>query len=230
MIYNLNGALGGTHILNGNLQPLFNHQTVFEISNGGQIKNVKNSITGINDIVPIAKRGCIGGLDTEPGYIQVINYYHDPVLPLCMNTAEVSDWEFDVEIVGGYQPEPGYIKVYQVKDDDPCECSCTPTGRIQFTWTEDANNDPLCCMPKLWHAGFSIANDFCLDSNQYPELRDATGAVIPPESFTWDHGSNTGKIPGKDVDLCIKTIWSGCPLAEQEFSIISVRDLNHQFP
>jgi hypothetical protein len=230
--------LGGAKILDGNIHPLFDHQTVLENGREGNIQtanndfqtkiNVRKTISGIDAIVPIAQCGSITGLDTLPGEIKITGYSPIPtVLPLCVSSETVLDWSISVEVMGGYTPEDGQIKVNQGKG-----VPCTPEGYIDYHWT-CSNPEASCCVAKLWTASFSVVNDFCLDSNQYPIILDETGADISDE-FCWKYPKDANhepltEIPGKEVDLQTCFTWSGCPLDEQEFALISVRN-NHQFP
>ncbi len=148
VISNLSGTLGGTKILDGNIQPLFDHQTVLEDSNWGNIQtkyndyqnnpplNGKNSISGIDDIVPIEEEGCwiecdmdtytgsIGGWmgygydlvlpeimlnwqGDEVPYLIPVKVTDDVVIDLVIDDADGDqNWYVTIDVKGGYVPTP----------------------------------------------------------------------------------------------------------------------------
>jgi len=134
-------------------------------------------------------------VDTEQGYIEVLDYYFPAVLPLCLTQAEVDTWYVDLLVVGGYELVCGYIDVYQ---------KGVQVGTIQLDWYTE--HGEMCCMD-YWYITF-LTNDICLDSNQYPEI------IAPFEFF-----APFDEIPGKEVTLDLYTCWTGCSEPDQHFTI-----------
>ena len=170
------------------------------------------SESGIDDFVPVLQSALEDGIDTEQGWIEVIDWYHDDPLPLCITDEVVSDWKLIVSVYGGYEPQDGAIIVHQ---KGPI---CDIEGVIDIDWTKGLS---AYCGPTVWRASFDVIDDcICLDSNQYPN-------VIAPECLCgpWVIDTDPGTtIPDKDVEFLWCTLWSGCLLPEQSFVVISVQN------
>ncbi len=156
------------------------------------------------DFVLESESGCWGPLCTEVGSIEFFDDNLPDVLPLCIDNEYLSEWYVDVLVYGGYTPWEmgGYIDVWQKGDFQ---------GRICITWTYLMKGE--CCAYDYWRATFSVREDICLESNQYPD-------VAP-----WDisYPADQLTIPGKCVYFDIMTYWTGCVPGEepsQDFTII----------
>ena len=173
------------------------------------------------DFVMESESGCWGPIDTEKGYIDFYGEYLPDLMPLCVNNVTLSGWYVDVVVLGGYKPweTGGYIRVCQKFDF---------MGTINILWTpiEVAGGD--CCVD-YYRATFYVEDNFCLESNRYPDV-----------TLPWRiDQADPDTIPDKEVCLKIKTFWTGCRPHEQpsqDFTIIhshsslSSRNLNSQTP
>ncbi|MFX0009768.1 MAG: hypothetical protein ACFE9R_05590 [Candidatus Hermodarchaeota archaeon] len=149
----------------------------------------------------VAQRGWVDCLDTEQGYIKVIDYNFDYPLPLHLSEEELADWYVILEVRGGYDPLDGYIDVYQGKEGFK--------GRLLMDW------DYLGFRPswyEYWNVTFKPEGDIFLDSNQFP--------VVDHDLFFIN---KEGEIPGKDVGFDVWTLWTGCGEDNQNFEIILVQ-------
>ncbi len=139
---------------------------------------------------------------TERGYIDW--YWNIPqVLPLCISNDTLLGWSLTVFVYGGYEPIDGDILLTQKGIDK---------GIIYMDWKWDAKGP--CCAYDYWIATFYVKEDFCLDSDQYP---DEVGSGYIPEKYVW-------------FNWC--TDWTGCPEPNQRFTIIhshSYRALSKSF-
>ncbi|NHI90045.1 MAG: hypothetical protein EAX87_11030 [Candidatus Thorarchaeota archaeon] len=154
------------------------------------------------DFVMESESSCWGPLYTEQGTIDFYDEYLPEYLPLCVNTAALSDYYVDVVVHGGYTPAEfaSYINVWQKTDFK---------GRIDIQWTK-MELDGDCCAT-FFRATFYVVEDFCLDSSQYPSVNDPWEIDMTPGDM----------IPDKEVYLKIHTEWSGCvPGGDQDFTII----------
>ncbi|MFX1249444.1 MAG: hypothetical protein ACFFBQ_18785 [Promethearchaeota archaeon] len=210
----MSGMLGGTKILDGNIHPLFDHQTVLEDSDGGKIQSVKNSITGIDDIVAVAETGH----GEDKGIVEKgsITFSFDiPEMKICYAPNEYIATVTAVAI-GGYHPsllETQTVTLDQDKEGIVHEAYIEwGLGQYEPCWT--------------WtYVGEIKAKDFIsLDSTQYPD-------VYGPTCWTnWATDPVTGYICGKKVDFDIETDWCGCDdYNTQGFTILPLRD-SYQFP
>lgn len=210
--------LGGIDkISKGGLNPylLFDHQTLqqddwdnstqstVDFRRGYLLASQDSQINmGIDEIVPVAYRGFEEHrFDTEKGAIEVDQYHFDEYLPLKVTDEAVEDWWVTVKVKGGYEPEHGWVILDQVKTDK--------SGKLKVTWTFVESLD---CCTDVWNATFTVKDEFCIDSNQYPDGAD--WRKYNPDGDT---------IPGKDLfTLNWETIWKGCPLPNQFFKLILV--------
>jgi hypothetical protein len=164
----------------------------------------EETILGLGD-VSVADSGFFGPFDTEPGAIEVVhaNLPEGP-LPLCITQEYVDPFYMVVASKGGYEPVGGLIMVFQDKN-------CFQ-GAIGIVWEEvdcHVEDGPYadCCWT-FWKATLVVCEPICLESNVAPE-------VCPPWCVYPDDIDLM-----KDVWLCIKTMWTGCPLPDQHFLII----------
>ncbi|NHJ19738.1 MAG: hypothetical protein EAX91_02255 [Candidatus Lokiarchaeota archaeon] len=166
-----------------------------------------NKGTGSKEIELIAYRGLVDGLDTEQGYIKVLDYNFDYPLPLHLSQEEVSDWFVTLEVRGGYEPLEGYIDICQKGEDK---------GRLWMDWTY------LGLRPswyEYWNVTFKPEGNIYLDSNQFPAV-----------DHDWFWIDKDGEIPGKDVKFDVYTLWTGCGQEDQNFEIILVQTFCFQSP
>jgi len=154
---------------------------------------------GIQDCVLMSERGA-WCMDTEVGVIDIISYYYDDPLPLCINNAELADWYVNISVLGGYEPTWGYIDLYQ---------KGVHVGTINVTWTYAGHVD---CYRDYWMASFYTSGNIELDSNQYPDVHCPWWLDAPYPN---------GTIPGKEVCLDIWSFWRGCFQQDQHFTILS---------
>jgi hypothetical protein len=159
-------------------------------------------------IGPVAQKGRVDCLDTEQGYIKVIDKYFDYPLPLHLSEEEINDWYVELEVRGGHDPLDGYIDIYQGKEGYK--------GRLWMEWNY------LGLRPswfEFWNVTFKPEGDIFLDSNVYPEFDN-----------DWFSIDKEGEIPGKDVSFDVWTLWTGCGEDDQHFEIILVQSLCFQNP
>jgi len=216
-------AVGGFAIAANNLgdqnqSSLDNRQTTvldnFDLVENAQLQSLREL-----SFVMESESGCWGPLSTEQGYIDFYADYLPTELPLCIDNMTLSGWYVDVMVLGGYKPwtTGGYINVIQKYDY---------MGTINILWTPIQVAGGPCCVD-YYRATFYVEADFCLESNQYPDV-----------NLPWqiDH-EDPETIPEKDVCLSITTYWTGCIPHEtpsQDFTIIhshsslSSRNLNSQ--
>lgn len=215
-------AVGGTimavHIYHWYSQPNITSQFGNIGQNGVEMSGLGLSFaSGTDEIVPISQGGSVGPFDTVPGTIEVIHAFGpEAPLPLCIDQSVVDAWSVVIKVTGGYTPECGMLKIFQ--GPKPGECGYRGTLWVTFTEVQCHDGDAVeeCCTVKYYEATFTVCQPFCLESNQYPVIDDPSLWFVP--------GSQTGEIPGKEVWGCWSTKWSGCPLDEQEFVIISVQN------
>jgi hypothetical protein len=156
-----------------------------------------------NEIVLVSESKYLQGLDTVQGTITALDGYMQNPLPLCINNGTLASWYANFEVIGGYTPNDGSICVFQGKEHYQ--------GTIYLSWKYDG---AAASCGELWTVNFYVKTDFTLASNQYPQV------IGDPMIVTPDHGT----IPGKAVDLCITTKWSGCvDTNKQGFTIISAQ-------
>ena len=157
------------------------------------------------DFVMESESGCWGPLGTEQGEIDFYADYLPALLPLCINNSTLSGWYVDVSVLGGYNPweTGGYISVCQKFDY---------MGRINILWTPIQVAGGPCCVD-YYRATFYVTENFCLESNQYPDV-----------NLPWKINlADPDTIPDKEVWLRITTYWTGCHPHEQpsqDFTII----------
>ncbi|GAG78058.1 unnamed protein product, partial [marine sediment metagenome] len=184
--------------------------------------------TGNEHLVPVASKYCFGPFDTEPGEIELLDYYFPYYnqdtgellpLPLCITNEMSQTWWFDIKVTGGYTPEEtvGFwpelgITIWQDQNKDGFP-EMIQGWNIEWTLT---NPDDPCCVPRIYHGVPAwCGNVVCLDSNQYPIL---TGGL---EGFVSDlYPDQQDKIPGKEVYINVGLLFSGCPLDEQQFAYV----------
>ncbi|MFX0150111.1 MAG: hypothetical protein ACFFAJ_04980 [Candidatus Hodarchaeota archaeon] len=171
-----------------------------------KIKKNKKKSTSVESL-PTSEWGCMDDLLVEQGWIIADGYYIDNPLPICLTQAEIDDWYLYMVSHGGYEPYDGYVVVEQKGEKH----------FIGIEWTHYGHYD--CCYD-VWLATFVVCEPICLDSSYYPYVD------------SWFGICEEGLIPGKDVDLKFIQKWTGCePENNQDFTILSVEDLNHhQFP
>lgn len=175
---------------------------------GLESNNEVNNENFGDKVVPVAQKGRVDCLDTEQGYIKVIDYNFDYPLPLHLSEEELNDWYVTLEVRGGYDPLDGYIDVYQGKEGYK--------GRLWMEWNY------LGLRPswyEFWNVTFKPEGNIFLDSNVYPEV-----------DKDWFFINKDGEIPGKDVGFDIWTLWTGCGDEDQRFEIILVQNLCFQNP
>ena len=138
--------------------------------------------------------GCWGPFNTEKGWIMWDGYYFPDELPLCITNDTIANWYIYALSYGGYEPYGGYMNVYQKYEYK---------GTIYFEWADAGKGNFDCCTYNWYLATFYVTDNFCLDSNQYP---DASGL--------------TGYIPDKEVCFSFETWWTGCGHESQHFTVI----------
>ena len=146
------------------------------------------------DFVKETESGCWGPFNTEKGWIMWDGYYFPSELPLCITNDTIANWYIYALSYGGYEPYGGHINVYQKFEYK---------GTIYFEWADAGKGSFDCCTYNWWLATFYVTEDFCLESNQYP---DASGL--------------TGYIPDKEVCFSFDTYWTGCGHVSQHFTVI----------
>ncbi|MFW9877880.1 MAG: hypothetical protein ACFFG0_32770 [Candidatus Thorarchaeota archaeon] len=162
--------------------------------------------SGSKEIVPVAQRGKVDYLDTEQGYIKVLDAYIDYPLPLHLSKEELEDWYALIEVRGGYEPLCGWIDVWQEK--------VGYAGRINMEW-EYLGLEPSWF--EYWQVSFVPEGDIFLHSNQYPKVDN-----------DWFFIDKQGEIPDKHVMFDVYTLWTGCDNEDQNFEIILVQKFSLQ--
>ncbi|MFW9950272.1 MAG: hypothetical protein ACFFKA_09140 [Candidatus Thorarchaeota archaeon] len=157
---------------------------------------------------PVAQGGWVDCLDTEQGYIKILDYYFDYPLPLHLSEEELDDWYVILEVRGGYDPLEGYIDIYQSKEGYK--------GRLWMDWTY-LGLEPS--WYEYWEVTFKPEGEIFLDSNQFPKV-----------DHEWFFINKEGEIPGKDVEFDVRTLWTGCGEDNQNFEIILVQKFCFQSP
>jgi hypothetical protein len=160
-------------------------------------------VSRADEAVLVSESKCLEDLDTQQGSIQFIGGNWVYPLPLCINNDTLAGWYADYLVVGGYTPHDGRICVFQGKE--------WYQGTVYLSW-KWIRHDASC--GEVWETTFYVKQDFTLDSNQYPTLVNDPVAI--------DTNGHT-TIPGKAVDLYIKSEWSGCKDRSQDFTIISAQ-------
>jgi hypothetical protein len=170
--------------------------------------------------------------DTETGSIEILDttVLPDPttdVLPLCLDQAWLNQFRLDLKVVGGYTPLEMYLWLHQNKDDC-CEYFCIEV-RLMNDWKG------ACCSEHYYAYRFFLVDRdgdgdvdrddrICLDSNHYP-------TVGPEFTLTPYQGATT---LDKMVTATFYSVWEGCLLEEQQFSISLVHsdmgDLSYVSP
>jgi hypothetical protein len=171
--------------------------------------NSEEIISGASD-VSVLYKGMFGPFDTAAGSIEIIHENlpgPDYEFPLCITQADVDEFYMVVAVIGGYEPLGGSVLVFQDKN---CLQGC-----IEIDWQPvdchvgDANGGEPCddCIT-YWEAKLIVNNPICLESNQAPTV-GSDFTVCPSDIDLM-----------KDVWLCVKTMWTGCPLPDQQFIVI----------
>jgi hypothetical protein len=172
-------------------------------SNRLDVDSPSNQVkTGNNEVVSVAQRKSICGLDTEVGSIDIIDSNLPTIVPLCITDATVAPWFVEVKVIGGYIPCDGYVNLYQDK--------AGYIGRLNLDWDII---DQGCCYT-IYNVTFDVATQCeCIhvNSNHFPEVCD--GWVL-------DKKVDGTQYLGKWVDLCLTTKWKGCDEEYQKFEII----------
>ena len=204
------------------------------------------SVEGLSNVVLIPENGEIDGLDTEQGYIKLIDLADIDPIPLCVTPDVVDDWYAIVEVWGGYVPLDGSLEM-QGKDGriwNPCiqgmylgwDIDWTLLGSIcDLMKTEDGQallidlgycleelrQMECCCCHKIWEARVnpSCDNWGCIESNQYPALEPG---CFDDLFNVIPNECSPNEIYDKDIKLIINTKWEGCPDRKQKFWVISV--------
>ncbi|MHA2247984.1 MAG: hypothetical protein ACXADY_23760 [Candidatus Hodarchaeales archaeon] len=234
VISNLSGTLGGTKILDGNIQALFDHQTVPEDSNGGNIQtanndfqtnmqmHVKKSLSGIDNIVPISKWSDCVDVDIQDGSMQIVDENLPSELPLCIDQAwiDAGNYYVDVYSYGGYMFSSEDYAVHKLYITQGKDTAKESRYYLDINWASVTNEYPKdCCADEWYRATFSIPLDeytddkICLDAKNWPTI---------PGFYSARFDCQYEEIPGKDVCYSFETDWAGCPYWNQHFEILSV--------
>ncbi|MFX1483644.1 MAG: hypothetical protein ACFFCP_10685 [Promethearchaeota archaeon] len=148
------------------------------------------------DFVMESESGTWGTFNTKKGYIWWDGTTFPALLPLCINNDTLAGWSVSVLSYGGYEPFGGSIVVCQKGENK---------GTIYIKFDDAGKGDYECCAYNWWTASFYVKTNFCIESNQYPDLADPTFSAY---------------IPGKAVDLDYVTDWTGCGHKSQDFTVI----------
>ena len=239
--------MGGATILDGNIHSLFDHQTVLEDSNEGNIQRVnsdfhpnmqineKRIISGIDEIVPITEKDCLHchKAHVVPGEIKRVDFKHDSPLPIHVPAGQLdpATWYITYEVYGGYEAfgTDGVLEFYQkgawISDNNYEKIK---VGEARVDWLPPVKKDPTDptnCW-SVWTGHFIVDTPFSLKSDQYPTI-DPTCCT---DVLKWQDNDPLGQyIPYKYVTFDIYTDWKGCDKEDQYFTVLSVRD-NYQFP
>ncbi|MFX0206881.1 MAG: hypothetical protein ACFFDT_12920 [Candidatus Hodarchaeota archaeon] len=233
VVYNLSGILGGTTLLSGNIQPLFDHQTMLENYDGGEIPAInknyqtkinkigKKSNSGIDNIVPIPEKALFEDYrDTIQGSITyTLNIAPDP-MELCYSPGATIG-TITADVYGNYEPfKPscGGIQTVIIGQSKGSDWGHTKGGlcRIDWVWTPDAG-----CSYDEYIGTIVAEEEISLASNQWPVIN----APWAMELGTGGYGTYP-TIPCKKVDFDITTDWTGCRNFDQQgFRVILVQDI-----
>lgn len=167
----------------------------------------------VYELVPVSEFGKLTCLDTEQGTI-IITHNIDDDLPLHLTPEWVAaqGWVVTAESTGGYNPFGAawsdFADVIILSSEKQGQI-----GMLDLTWAEVGYIDPC---TTVWEATVSLQAPLIIESNQWPN--------VPGFGVTPKKASDT--IPGKKVKLELHSIWAGCDLEDQSFTIISVHKIH----
>jgi hypothetical protein len=154
-------------------------------------------------------------VDAEQGWMKVIGYdLWDGSLPLCITNDWLGNFWVKIQVYGNYDHDETFIildqKGVQYKIYADLESCAAPEGA------------PDCCAYDYYLVTFHIDAPICLESSYYPTVDSPFGVYELWDPAHYNQGiPAVGEIPGKEVDLCVHSIWSGCHQIEQYFVVIS---------
>ncbi len=132
-------------------------------------------------------------------------------MPLCIDQTWLSNWWVIVRVYGGYEA------LY-----DGWKFEITQKGTTwEFIVEEYWHEDGTCCSEDYyWYRLLmpeGVAN-ICFDANNYPE----DDLVLP-----WELKHNPQYTDlGKEIKIEFTTLWAGCDLPEQQFTISSAHSMS----
>lgn len=157
-----------------------------------ELKQLEDDLTEF-----VAEYGC-ETFDTEKGTIEIVDYYVDDVLPLCLTQDVLDNYWLTVKVKGKYVPEDGTITLIQKGEY---------MGTIDIDWIYRGHEE---CYYDYWTAKFTLTDGpIELASNQWPD-----GAKPLEDCVT---------IPGKEVIASWCTLWKGCEDRNQKFRLIQTQ-------
>jgi hypothetical protein len=158
------------------------------------------------DIGLWSESACWEDLDTEDGYIEIVDYFLPTVIPLCLTQSWANDFWVEVNVVGGYtfieqgliieQEKTGYIYCIDIV--------------IRDYWITP-------CGVETYLFGFELDPNvnYVFDANNIPDVI-GDGFNVYPEEGDLD----------KWIDVYYVGLWTGCDLPDQQF-LISIVHSNY---
>ena len=171
----------------------------------------------------------IDGIDTDEGWIKVMEHNIPNQLPLCVDDATVAGWSIIYATCGGYElkEDAGCVAFYQKTGYKGS--LCLVGTEITDTYVPDPNCDLSCCTCcnvrffELTFEACCCGPCVCLDSNHVP----SSPAISVDESCCdcgdfncWVPGAYKGMELDKRVRLEFDLNWQGCNGADQSFMVI----------
>ncbi len=171
----------------------------------------EKAISGPGDVL-VPEGASYGPFDTERGEIIIVDDSNNlpTTLPLKIDDEYLADYWVTVATYGGYEWESGEITVKQLKIyADFSSTELINIGYIKISGVEiidDGDHRRV-----TYNLTFTVSGNhpIMLDSNHVPSV----------DSPWWVRDGGHDDL-NKPVYLYIETIWSGCPLPEQQFMVI----------
>ncbi len=132
-------------------------------------------------------------------------------MPLCINQAWLNNWWVIVRVYGGYEA------LYEGWTFEITQKGTSWEFIVEEYWHEDGT----CCSEDYYWYRLLMPDgveSICFDANNYPE----DDLVLP-----WELKHNPQYTDlGKQIEIEFKTLWAGCELPEQQFTISSARSIS----
>ncbi|MFW9956938.1 MAG: hypothetical protein ACFFCT_02615 [Candidatus Odinarchaeota archaeon] len=149
-------------------------------------------------------------VEPEDGTIEISDY-NLPTgdMPLCITQAWLDQWWVKVRVYGGYE---ALCSSWEFKLEQK-------GVSWELIVEEYYHEDGACCSEDFyWYRLFMPAgcDKICFDANNYPEV-----------ALPWElkHDPQYTDL-GKEINIEFKTLWEGCYLPEQQFTISSAHSMS----
>ena len=152
--------------------------------------------------------------DTDMPFYTVLP---DPAvpIPLCITNSWLSNYQVVLEVYGNYAPEHLCLYLEQKGEDESTPNYYCIDMYLYYSW-----EDSSCCSRDYYVYRFrlpdcdgdGVPDKICLDANNFP--------TVGPD-FTLNHLAGVDDL-GKEVTAHFCSLWSGCWMEEQQFTITIV--------